>query len=668
MVLALGALMSLAVSALELRQILPTGPCTDVASNGTLAVAIGGGKLFTVDVSDPAKVRILGRLDGLGDTRQVVLLGNLALVASRIDGLFIVSIKDPATPRLLSCYDTLEKATGIAVSGNVAYVANRFYGVEAIDISDPTNPQFISSFLEKHEVQSVVYGDHRVYAGVWAERKVIAYDVQNPRRPRLLGEIALDGYGDGVAVRGNLVLAATGHHAAAYSLEHYLPPPSKDAKGYGAGHGLEVIDFSGAIPVKKAVLKTPAYYRGVPDFWSVDFGTGDRVLLCDAHNGVAVIDLADVAGPKIISRWTIPAKDPAAPEAIGGAAIGNGVILAAGTESNLYVLNAANEIAFAPPVNRQLQQIGPQTAAAAPPPFRQIPLPGLVRQILPLTGNYAAVAAGDAGIIVLDIGNDKILQQYPAAGFVRHLTKYRDKLIAAEMHGGVSIWQIGTDGKLTMLTRQKLNEAVLQVEMPGDKPYLLVEAGIREFRIYDISDLNHWELKLKETGPGLFYGPQIAGELFFGKYAAVFWHHGGPYWYDLSTDAPVRVNEVAPNVNQNVAGNLVRYGDLALLMTNNGYLLAGKDDLTSVAKLTRQRLAGKGLNGLATMRQDRLITVNPAWKILRLIAIAPGGAPTLLKQYELPGMPGAAAVIGGTLYVPDGRNGLLAAPPAVLEQ
>ncbi len=664
MILAAGAVMNFAVSALELQQVLPTGPCTDVAGNGTLAVAVGGGNLFTIDVSDPADVRILGRLDGLGDTRQVALRGNLALVASRIDGLFIVKIENPAKPQLLSHYDTLEKATGIAVSGNIAYVANRFYGVEAIDISDPARPQFISSFLEKHEVQSVAYGDNRLYAGVWAERKVIAYDVQNPRQPRRLGEIALDGYGDGVAVRGNLVLAATGHHAANYPLEHYLPR-AKDAKGYGAGHGLEVIDFSGMLPVKQAVLKTPAYYRGVPDFWSVDFGAGSRALLCDAHNGVAVIDLADLANPKIISRWTIPVKDPAVPEAVGGAAIGNGVVLAAGTESNLYVLNAQKEIAFAPLNNPQMQNVGEPVAPAACPPFEHIALPGLVRQILPLNGNYAAVAAGDAGLLVLDL-RDNRWQRYPAVGFVRHLTKFEDKLIVAEMHGGGSVWQIGVDGKLVLLSRQTLDEAVLQVETPSAKPYLLVEAGIREFRIYDISDLNRWELKLKETGPGLFYGPQIAGELFFGKYAAVFWHHGGPYWYDVGSDTPVRVNEVAVNVNQNVAGNLVRYGDLALLMTNNGYLLAGKEDLTSVAKLPRQRLAGKGLNGLATVWQNRLITVNPAWKILRVIAVAPDGAPTLVKQYELPGMPGAATVIGDKLYVPDGRDGLLVAPLAEL--
>jgi len=319
-------------------------------------------------------------------------------------------------------------------------------------------------------------------------------------------------------------------------------------------------------------------------------------------------------------------------------------------------------------VNQQLQQIGPGTAAAASPPFRQIALSGLVRQILPLTGNYAAAAAGDAGILVLDLTDDSVVQTYRAAGFVRHLTRFEDKLIVAEMHGGVSVWQIGIDGKLTLLKRQQLGEAVLQVETPSARPYLLVEAGIREFRIYDIGKMDDWQLKLKETGPGLFYGPQIASELFFGKYAAVFWHHGGPYWYDLTGDTPVRVNEVAINVNQNVAGNLVRYGDLALIMTHNGYLLADKEDIASVAKLPRRRLSGRGLNGVATVWQNRLITVNPAWKILRVTIVKPDGSPEFVRQYELPGMPGPAAVIGSKLYVPGGRNGLWVAPSAELGQ
>lgn len=87
----------------------------------------------------------MGRLGGLGNTRQIAVMGGIAHITAREQGLFIVDVRKPEAPVLLSHYDTVELATGIAVSGPIAYVARRNYGVELVDISDPAHCRHVST-------------------------------------------------------------------------------------------------------------------------------------------------------------------------------------------------------------------------------------------------------------------------------------------------------------------------------------------------------------------------------------------------------------------------------------------------------------------------------------------------------------------------------------------
>ena len=112
----------------------------------------------------------------------------------------------------LSRHDTIEFATGICKSGDVLFVACRSFGVELIDVSDPTSPRHLST-VRTGEAQSVVERNGYLYAGVWASSEVVTVDVRNPWTPRITSRTPLDGYGDGVDVRGNYLYAATGHHS-----------------------------------------------------------------------------------------------------------------------------------------------------------------------------------------------------------------------------------------------------------------------------------------------------------------------------------------------------------------------------------------------------------------------------------------------------------------------
>ena len=106
------------------------GPTMDVTIENQHAFAIGNRTLHTLDISKPGEPRTVGRLEGLGNVRQIVADHGIAYITSREDGLFIVDVGDVTAPKLLARHDTIEFATGVCKSGDVLFVACRTFGVE----------------------------------------------------------------------------------------------------------------------------------------------------------------------------------------------------------------------------------------------------------------------------------------------------------------------------------------------------------------------------------------------------------------------------------------------------------------------------------------------------------------------------------------------------------
>ena len=92
-----------------------TGPAYDVEiHNGVAYVAAGTGGLFTVDVSDPASISLLGSVKTPGAARAVAVAGTVAYIADNTSGLTIIDISDPSSPSLLGSFPTFQ-ARDVAV-------------------------------------------------------------------------------------------------------------------------------------------------------------------------------------------------------------------------------------------------------------------------------------------------------------------------------------------------------------------------------------------------------------------------------------------------------------------------------------------------------------------------------------------------------------------------
>ena len=647
-----------AIPDLPISKSLGWGPCMDVVVMGDRLYAIGKGKLYTADITDASNPKKLGELSGLGNTRQMVVNAGVAYVSSREDGLFIVDVNDPAKPALLNHYDTVELATGLAIAGDVLFIAQRHYGVEQVDISDPKNPRFLST-IRTGEAQSVDYYDGYLYVGVWATSEVVIVDMHDARSPKVVSKTPLDGYGDGLCVHDGHLYAATGHHSRA-------PHQKVGDPGFGRGHGLEIFELSD--PVKPAFVsrvKFPKLYHIGNDMWEVSVVNG-HAFVADTHNGMFIVDVRNQKQPEMISRTVLPLRKDssggASPGFVGGLAGGKGVVYAAGGATDLHLIDAP---ATAHPIVREtgaIPIIGPKVewkherVIASYQPAGQVYGVAYSEEL-----SLAITACGSAGIHVVRVGKDSIepVSVVPTQDFTTGVSLLGNTLFAAEGTGGLSIWDLSAEGRLT---RKGVYEAggqrVRYVAVPAPGKYALLEVGSAQLQIVNVADPSKPRLALKDVQLGLHYGYQLLDQLVAGRYAGVCWHVTGLHWYDLSTDPPSYQGN-HPTGRFGMTEGLVPFGDGLLATRAGGYVRFGFEESREFTELSVQQVPKIRLVGKPALFKKHLYVADRVYGTISLIDLTDPDQPKLLDSIETPGNPGRVVATQHGYLVPDGRSGLL---------
>lgn len=627
------------------------GPCMAAEVVGDRLYAIGRGSLYVLDIATPQKPRLLGQLSGLGTTRQLVVRDKIAYVTARQDGLWMVDISNPAKPSLVSHYDTVEMATGIWVSGSLAFIATRCYGVEIVDVSDPRHARHVST-LKTIEAQSCWAKDGLLYIGDWVPRKLLIANVKNPRQPTIVGEAPLDGYGDGGCLRGKYCFAATGHHSRAKNKE----------EGEGRGHGLEIYDVSApAQPVFVSRVKFPRHYSIYNDMWSARVA-GDHCAVADTNNGLFVVNVRDVAKPLIVAHAQLPYVartemfDP-----VGGLAMAEGVIYAAGIYTGLYVVPAPGLAQPVSPESDQPPVLPPlPEATSEDPQFRVYRPAGQVHSVT-VHDDIAWTACGAAGLQAVKLG-EKLTQAavHQGRGEVCYVSRTGNRLYTAEGKEGLAIYEIQADLRLTELGRLKLpGQGVKQVVAPAPGRFALFHCGGAAAHIADASDPAKPKLVFSDHQVGLFYGDQLVDKLFDGRYLCAYWQRSGPAWYDVSRPRPALTGNTPDTTLFSWTDGACALGDKLLLVNRGKYALLDSNERRLVSELPaygvdRLRLAGRPSAGgdllALSSRHQRQVWVLDVTDIRR---------PSLKRQYSLIGHPGACGFWNGRVVIPAGYQGLL---------
>ncbi|MGF0037584.1 hypothetical protein [Victivallis vadensis] len=624
---------------------------TGMVSRGKFLYVLGDEMLWIYDTSTPEAPRLTGKTGKFPEGRQIALSGNVACIAARSHGLYLVDIADPAAPEQLARFDTVELATGVDAAGPVCFVAERQYGVECVDISDPEHPRFLS-LIQTPEAQSVFYDSGRVFAGDWAAGRITILDVSHVRAPRQIAAHPLTGYGDGVAVRGDLCLASTGHHAKT--------GPKENRRNNG--HSINLIDISNIRkPRTISSFPFPPFFSRGNDFWTVRF-SGNTAVAADSHNGVFLVDISDPLQPKGAGQLQLPpVASPAGgtrPDAVSGVAAVDGVLYLSGVRTGLF-------LAEIPRLRREPER--KSVPPVIPPPLPAKPVPGFftydaggrVRGVA-IHGDLAWVAAGSAGIHTVRLSEKGISPVAVLPVTEAYDVKYSDGLLyAAEGAAGVAVYRPDEAGRLTLLGRCQFGPLAQLIWKPEGSRFAVVSARTGVLYFLDVSDPARMKKVFQHRQIGLLYGDLLCDRLLGGRYIANNWHSGGLAWYDLSGEKPVLANRVVERLNTHADGLAALNGKL--LMINHGRYVLLEPNQPGPSQEWKRYSAGERISGVPTVDGTIVALSHRADREVRLYDFSnPEAArPIPERRWKFPDVPGTVSFWRGRVVIPLSYQGLL---------
>ncbi len=641
---------------------LKIGTTMDVAVAGEHVLAIGQGELRVLTTSSEGRPALVGKLRGLGNTRQIAVARGLAFITAREDGLFIADVSEPAAPQLVHHYDTAELATAIAVSGDVAAVGNRFAGIELLDVSTPAEPRHLST-VRVGEVQSLVFHGTWLYAGIWSEKAVAVIDVSNPWTPALVKTVPLDGRGDGLDVSGSLLAAATGHHARSPR----SPQPGDAA--FGHGHGAEFFDISNpAEPRRLSGVKFPPFYRLGMDMWGVVLASG-HAFVNDTHNGFFLIDVRNPAKPRNVGWAQLPVVR-GDPSPVAGLAVTRGRVFLAGGFDDLYLVETGLTDAE-PVLAEQTLQVPAKPADAPAHGLPAYVVNGSIRSVLPWKDDVLLVAAGSAGWHIVrqtDNGFERIAE-YPTRGFARDVAFHGDRVFVAESLGGLSIWQKQPSGGMNRLSAYEVpGKSITQVVLADEGRIAFLAVGANTLHVIQVGLAGRTELVLEETpSSGLFYRDPFSPLSPDGKHILVQWHTTGLHEFAIENGTVKRTGWTFPHAMDTECG-ATPWNDGWLVTSRRGFFPLARDAQRSPETSGLRRGNGQALPGKPSTDGKTLFITDPFLGEVTALDLTDDKAPRPIAQLHLSGHPGRVKMHRGQALIPAGRDGLLMWPVAAPSQ
>ncbi len=259
------------------------GRAQGVALSGPYAyLADGAEGLRVLDVSDPLHPMGLGECPASWRSIKVAVDKAHAYVAD-VFGLQVVDVSNPRVPVSVGGGGGTDTGFDVTVSDGFAYLSDG-NGFTVLDVSNETQPAEVGHYAASRIswCMGSVRRDGYLYLAVTqpgpdaGQGPLQIFDVNDPKRPLLVGECATSGNATDVAVQGDY----------AYVADDYA--------------GLEVINVSDPTkPLKCGSCRTGGRALGV----AVD---GDHVFLADGEGGVQVIDVSDPAHPVRVGGCDTP--------------------------------------------------------------------------------------------------------------------------------------------------------------------------------------------------------------------------------------------------------------------------------------------------------------------------------------------------------------------------
>ncbi len=707
-----------------------SGTARDVAVNGSNAyVADGSAGLQIIDISIPSAPIRIGGLDTPGDARRVCVAGTDAYVADGDSGFQIIDISDPTTPLRVGGLDTPGTAYNVAVAGHYAYVADGTNGLQIIDVSDRTALQVVGGLGTPGTAYDLAVADHYAYVADGTNGLQII-DIANPVAPAFTGGYVTTNSITGVSVSGNRAYIANGTNGVqVIDISNPMTPVSLGGFGSGVAVGLVgtngylyMTEANQGLHILKSDIRTfqTLTFNAIAD---QIISNAPVVLEATATSGLPVT-LTLVSGPATISNNILTWTNTGTITVMATQA-GNDIYAAAApVERSFQVRMLTQRLAFdilpsAPILNQPLPisahssaglpvlievvngpatiengsllltNSGPVTVRAEQPgngvydpeTLYQVLFDTTARlgqvgawkdvglgsaQSVVVSGDYAYVGAGKAGLVVLDIHKPAApvrvggiattgqSQRLAVAGNYLYLVDGRDVLKIIDAHDPSTLQVVGTYTS----TNNSLND----VTVVGNYAYVA------------------YGFYLPPTGPLLVIdirnpaAPKLASKVnpttYNGRRVAVSGHYA--FECSLSPNTLYAMDITNPFMPVSVPGgysaglmisNFALHGNYIYLANAHGGLkivdIRNPASLTLVGTYnTSSIVSGVAVSGnYAYIAEDT--------NGLQIIDVSSPTAPQRVGGYDTGGQAQDVTVAGNYVYVASGTNGLMIFPSEI---
>lgn len=207
-----------------------------------------------------------------GDALATHVVGQVAFVASRLNGLQAVDWRNPFNPVLIGQHATLDLAQDVRVQGRYAYVASWSAGLEIFDVLNPTNLVRVGQCDTPGLARQVRVVGSRVYVADDAAGFSII-DVSDPTRPAMIGTATTPGFAEGLVTKSNHVFVAAGDT------------------------GLQVFNAIDPLaPTWLSELDTPGHAANLTL-------ANNTAYLADHQRGLQIMDISDPATPAWVGEF-----------------------------------------------------------------------------------------------------------------------------------------------------------------------------------------------------------------------------------------------------------------------------------------------------------------------------------------------------------------------------